>query len=736
MFPARRPGMPCYRPKMGPFRVALVIVAACSGSSGKRTVDVNADSLIVVQEGDVVTAPVEVSPGTSQAVDFVVELPDGLPPDFATITTPGEIEIKPGCSLVEHGQSQALVSFVVRTNPDGLAASTTVSVEIQGRDDGPCAPALAAWLAADCSVPPTAMAQRIAVPLDAQQLCLRATAKDPAEMLDVELATAAPADRIAIDFASLGAQNALHPSSITVPVALTVQNLRGLFDIDYQIQRSGIADPQSGSITLEIGQPGDVAIDVMQALPALTEFGVSHATFRVFEYATSELPGPLCVRATRTTSQPMNEPDSKPFLRVSAGGDSKPPGELLCAQGPYDLAVSPHVDSAASEQVTIEVVREPDETTAVATSQQSASVTSVAEVFGCSYIPTDPPDINAYFAPEIVCADINGTLAVVTSFIGNDGSCLVTGTAGRFTAQPTPTHKDHLLALQLATGPETMILGLADAGPSAGVVEKLDPQTALWGPAPAAFTRPTPLPLDQAAPIAQLVGGPATHVAYPVAGSTWQIVIRCVTCQNPTEISYDTGLSGGTLQLTRTGDSISGALDSGGNTHMYSFAVAWSPDPVIVGQCHVGTIPGSPPHTAGTDAIGVAIGEGGAAAVVGWQQNTSLGCPSIPIGAPPPPATLGPAYGVATPGNNVLVGTSSGSWEAQFTSGVVTGWTQRDPVVADQTFGSTTQPDLPAYGLAMTTCVGAQPSFVTRTSSPQGSARFIWTGATVQVDPL
>jgi hypothetical protein len=739
---------------MGSFRVALVIVAGCSGGSSGRTVEVNDNSLIVVQEGDVATVPVVVTPTMSGTINYVVELDDSLPADFATLAVSSDgstqLALQPGCSLVHHGGGDALVSFTVRTDPAGLAAPATVSVEIQGRDDGPCAPGIAAWLAADCSLPPAQTKQRIRVTPQpgTQQLCLRADARDDAEMLTLALSTAAPADRILIP-----AGTPASASTVTVPVGVLAENLRGLFDIDYTIERTGFTDPQSGAVTLEIGNPGDVAIDVVDPLPPLVEFTASHANFRVFEYATPEST-PLCVRATRTTAQAMAPGDPKPFLRLTAGNgtDTALSGDALCSAGPYSLAVSPHVDSAPTEEISLVVLRGTD---SVATTVVANDVTNVADVVHCDYVPNGA--INPTFASEIACADINGdgVPEIVTSFINDAGVCLFTGGAGGRLGSGVPVaHQDHLLALQLATAtvPQNVILGSSD-GPPAGPIQMLDPSAANgpWVAAPDAFTnaRYPAMPLDLAVGLAPTGGAAATHVAYPFFnGTDWEIHIRCVSCLPLTSeyVYTDGALTSGTLRLGRTGSGLSGAWTDGTTTKLISFTVTWSPDPTspaILGSCVVGSAAGATTAlAAGTDdGSGAAIGVGAANMEVGWK---SYGAGSLPCGSQAggggttSPATLGEALGVTAVGNQIIVGTTSGAWQAQVVPNVgVTGWIQRDPMVTDQTLGSTTQPDLPQYGSGITTCIGTTtPSFVTRTALVYGGANFLWSRSEVEVDPL
>ena len=82
--------------------------------------------------------------------------------------------------------------------------------------------------------------------------------------------------------------------------------------------------------------------------------------------------------------------------------------------------------------------------------------------------------------------------------------------------------------------------------------------------------------------------------------------------------------------------------------------------------------------------------------------------------------------------SRLLVGTTSGTWEASFaSSGALTGWVSRDPIIEDSSL-SGIQPDPQNYGSGLTACIGgAKPSFVVETDWNAGN--FLWSYLDVPV---
>jgi len=387
--------MACYLANMGISRVLLAfsVISACSSSPPGPAVDVDGGALIVMKEGDVLAIPLAVTPAIATQPGYVIVPGADTPDGFAAIAmSPSpQLVLTASCSLVHTGQGDASISFVVATDPASAAKPANVTVEVQGRDDGPCAPALRVWLSPDCSTPPAdPTPARIAVaPIaGAQQVCVTAIAQDSAEQPTLSLTSAGPADRIVPAM----------QSATSYTVAVTAQNLRGLFDLDYTIDRGAIG-VETGAVTLEIGSPGDASIDIVTMPAALPEFAVTTSTFRVFEYADPAFPGPLCVRESRVAPPVYRLANPKQFLKLHQIGAPRTGFDgdwVQGSAGTYSLDVSPFVDAKDHEDVLLDLIRDPAGATGtcaiagtppadLASATIGADVTNLAEMWSSPY---------------------------------------------------------------------------------------------------------------------------------------------------------------------------------------------------------------------------------------------------------------------------------------------------------------------------------------------------------------
>jgi hypothetical protein len=762
---------------MGTSRVALalIVASACSSSPGAPAVDVEGGALIVMKEGDRLMVPLAVTPAIKTTPGYVVE-PDANTPDgFATIDTSSgapQLVLTASCSLVHSGQGDASISFVVRTDPTTAAAAAHVTVDVQGRDDGPCAPALRAWVpgtAGDCTTPPvepTASRISFAENGGGQQLCVTAVAPDSAEQVALALASAGPADRIIL----------AQQSAVAYTVGVDTTALRGLFDLDYTIDRATLGT-EAGTITIEIGKPGQTSIDIDSTPLALTEFAVTSTTFRVFEYADPAQPGQLCVRATRTTgpANPLYNP--KPFIKLRQIGTTVPArgSEWLSATpGDFLLQVSPFVDALPQESITIELVRVSLSaacasavwTPGFPSTTLSANVTNMADMWSSPYDADTLVLPHAEFDPIVACADVDGdglpeivtatTPSIQPPHLNDPGFSIVSGEPGSqrlqvletYSTANAPDRPTTLTALRWAgrDGATPTNLILAKTVGAGAQIQQLHMPGGTWVPAPNEFNG---ISLAGAVGLAQTNGAPANFVAFPVyTGTEWEIRIRCVSALCAAgESNYATGYDGPSFRLAAVNGNLAAAVNTGATTDLRSFTLLWdtatppaAPTIPPGGDCVVKSLASSGwVSVAAVGNRGAAISEGQGHVAFGWHAGCGGG--AITVDNPVIPDALGTAWGVAgvdrDGSSRLFVGTTGGMWEANLDSaGNLASWAQRDPVLATNAL-SGVQADIPQYGSGATSCIGLEGSFVTAAGEPDPyRMSFIWSRSDVVVDPL
>jgi hypothetical protein len=766
------------------------------------SVHVAGQPLLNVREGVSYSARITVSPGDSELNDqltaamFAVEIePSYAEPlemigvGLASDGTP-TLELRPRCSVSSTHDEAAFVPVRVRTEPASLAAPADLSIQIENNEGDDCAPRARVWLG-DCAQVPDETSALLTLPVsDAPPgLCMSAAVQDPdSERLWLRTSTTAPDTLLAP--ARLPAADDVTEIAAAIPVGDT-RSIRGEFALSYQVYRSepgpGVQPDASGNVVLVVGAPGDVAIEQPSPSPEADEFDAVSIPLRLWRYPEPGDNRLLCAVARRTTDIETLVERTKPFLRVYGDNDVSAEGEPSCGSASVTLRVSPPIDAAELEVVTVDALACTDaacaDGEARATLDVSIAVSSRADQLSCT-------TFDGSERPKVACANLFGDDTPEVFMITGVGStCAFYGDEFRYPGvveweayESVPGKMSLPLAVEQIPVPryvaafawdagddtsEDVILGEFTASPylrtlAIQIDEDSSLLSAYWKPAERlGISDAEVVPLAFARAIGPSVTKGSTHLVFPrmdPATGAWTLEFRCITdpaadascageITNPIVPAGRTIVGIGLADVDADGDAdvalyTFDAPGPGGTLRAEVFEMLWDPDPKL------GTSVAFPPL--------VVEGDGVMATTV---PNSDVQNVYFAVESDDPESRLyrlrgaadfftrgahswgpenqiptpGPVLGVVGSGDGVIVGVPLGVWKlVDGIDGAPTTWSLVDPVLAEAAgVGEVTAPP-PAYGAALSPCLSG-PDAVVFTSSDL-SARYTWLGIT-PVDP-
>lgn len=739
--------------------VSISIALTGCSSGDDPAVVVAGGPQLTVPEGDVLEASVSIEPALDEEVSAsqleVVSTAE-LQSHFAELTVVAGagglplLRAVPYCDVLVSGS--ALFEVEVRANVGATVKPAKLAVQVTAQPDGPCLPRLTLWedTGDDCATVGTAIGDGdrgvSVVPGVARKLCARVESLDPDnEPLWARLSTNAPESLVA----------PMPKADNTADARLVIDLLAnphvvGRFEIQLDVYRQ---DPDNGDTTIDptitertsllVGERGSWAIEVLATDTSLVvdEFNVAAIPVRVWHY--SERPQEAaCIRASRFPAVGSSFDRSKPFLRLyGASGGVVDPGEALCDTGTFTLRVSPPIDSEPVEGVRIEVGPEATSFTPEFTRDISINVTSRAEELGCSDTdaPNPPP-------PVVVCADLDTTdptpEVLIRTASDNRRSCVFAGSGGRFGASPltwvgAQTPPVGVISFAWDNGTAVRNVVMAQFGVGAGrqlseLMVNAGAGTVEWASAPGLIALPDSVELAHASPVAQQVGGAATHMAFAQArAGAWSIRIDCISAACA---SYEiTDVAPLAVDRARVGLA---DLDGDGNTDVvflgerddgagrrFLVVVAVSPDW------------SSPSAACGSTATCVSFAEQPITGTVGpsasvpapgqsfhqlyaitgdtgfdaslLQVAGSNGYFTSPPGVPGVPlVTPGPALGVTATDDTLVASLASGVWSFD-NSGLPASWKLVDPVLQEDAAAGVIPVTPIGYGRGLSACLVA-----------------------------